>query len=176
VTGASGAAYARRLLEILCDAGTVHLVISQTARELGAYEGVDFDGLPAVYYDNRDLSAPIASGSSKFERMVVMPCSMKTLAAITHGYSSTLIARAADVALKERRRPILVMREMPLSRVHLRNMLSADEAGAVVMVASPAFYHHPRSVQDMVDMVVARVLDHLEVPHTLGVRWSGYDA
>ncbi|MDD1674424.1 MAG: UbiX family flavin prenyltransferase [Methanomicrobiales archaeon] len=176
VTGASGAVYAQRLLEVLCDAGTVHLIISQTAWELAAHEGVDFEGFSATYYDNNDLSAPIASGSSRFERMVVLPCSMKTLAAIAHGYSSTLIARAADVSLKERRRPILVMREMPLSRVHLKNMLTADESGAVVMVASPAFYHHPRSVQDMVDMVVARVLDHLDVPHTLGMRWSGYDA
>jgi len=101
---------------------------------------------------------------------------MKTLAAVSNGLADNLIARAADVCLKERRPLLLLLREMPLSRVHLRNMLAADEAGATVMVASPPFYQRPATIDDLVDMVVARVLDHLGVEHALGSRWSGYDA
>jgi 4-hydroxy-3-polyprenylbenzoate decarboxylase len=105
--------------------------------------------------------------------MAVVPCSMKTLAAISGGHSENLITRAADVCLKEKRSCLLLLREMPLSRIHLKNMLAADEAGATVMVASPAFYTRPKSVDDLVNMVVARVLDHLDVPHTLALRWEG---
>ncbi len=176
VTGASGSIYARRLLEVLCRSHRVHIIVSDTARELASHEGVNLDGFDAAYYDNRDLAAPIASGSYRFERMAIVPCSAKTLAAVSHGMANTLIGRAADVALKERRGLVLLMREMPLSRVHLRNMLLADESGATVMVASPGFYHHPRTIDDLVDMVVGRVLDHLGVEHALMARWRGYDA
>ena len=176
VTGASGACYARRLLEVLCRDAEVHIIISDVAREIAAYEGVSFDGFPATYHDIDKIGAPIASGSHKFDGIVVIPCSAKTLAAVAHGYADNLITRTADVCLKEKRNCILVTREMPLSRVHLKNMLDAQEAGATIMPACPAFYHRPKTIDDLVDMVVARVLDHLNVEHTLAKRWSGYDA
>ena len=108
--------------------------------------------------------------------MVVIPCSSKTLAAIASGYADNLITRTADVCLKEHRTCILVTREMPLSRIHIKNMLAAEEAGATIMPASPGFYTRPETIDDLVDMVVARVLDHLEIKHHIGQRWSGYDA
>jgi 4-hydroxy-3-polyprenylbenzoate decarboxylase len=175
VTGASGIVYARRLLEVLSGKARVHLVVSGTAREIAVHEGVSLDGFPVIEEDNHNLAAEIASGSFRYDGMAVVPCSMKTLASVSAGFSDTLIARAADVCLKERRRCILVLREMPLSRIHLRNMLAADEAGATVMVASPPFYGRPQTIDDLVDMVVARILDHLGVEHDIGKRWSGYD-
>ncbi len=174
VTGASGIVYARRLVEVLSAQARVHLVVSEIAREIAAFEGVSLAGFPVIEEDNRNLAAEIASGSFRYDGMAVVPCSMKSLASISTGLSDTLIARAADVCLKERRRCILVLREMPLSRVHLKNMLAADEAGATVMVASPPFYGRPQTVDDLVDMVVARILDHLGVEHDIGKRWSGY--
>jgi 4-hydroxy-3-polyprenylbenzoate decarboxylase len=176
VTGASGTVYAQRLLEHICPAAKVHLVVSATARELARHEGVKLDGYEATYYDPADMSAPIASGSFRYHGMAIVPCTMKTLAAVSGGHADNLIVRAADVCLKEKRPLLLLLREMPLSRVHLKNMLAADEAGATVMVASPAFYHRPRTIDDLVDMVVARILDHLGVEHELAVRWKGYDA
>ncbi|HOS66924.1 MAG TPA: UbiX family flavin prenyltransferase [Methanoculleus sp.] len=176
VTGASGVIYARRLLEVLCKEATVHIVVSDTARQIAGIEGVDLTGFDAVYAENENLAADIASGSFRYDGMAIVPCSMKTLAAVSNGLADNLIARAADVCLKERRPLLLLLREMPLSRVHLRNMLAADEAGATVMVASPPFYQRPATIDDLVDMVVARVLDHLGVEHALGSRWSGYDA
>ncbi|MCX6693960.1 MAG: UbiX family flavin prenyltransferase [Methanomicrobiales archaeon] len=176
VTGASGVIYARRLLDVLGECARVHLVITPAAQKVARIEGVSFEGLPVQYHDPADLTAVIASGSFAVDAMVVIPCSVKTLAAIAAGYAENLVTRAADVCLKERRPVILVLREMPLSRIHIRNMLAADEAGARIFVASPPFYHRPASVQDLVDMVVARVLDHLGVVHTLGSRWGGLDA
>ncbi|HQD26738.1 MULTISPECIES: UbiX family flavin prenyltransferase [Methanoculleus] len=176
ITGASGVIYARRLLEVLCDQATVHIVISDTARQIAELEGVDLDGFNAIYAENSNLAADIASGSFRYDGMAIVPCSMKTLAAVSNGLAENLIGRAADVCLKERRPLLLLLREMPLSRIHLKNMLAADEAGATVMVASPPFYQRPETIDDLVDMVVARVLDHLGVKHNLGTRWSGYDA
>jgi len=176
VTGASGVVYARRLLEVLCDQATVHIVISDTARQIAGIECVALEGFDAIYAENSNLAADIASGSFRYDGMAIVPCSMKTLAAVSNGLADNLIARAADVCLKERRPLLLLLREMPLSRIHLKNMLTADEAGATVMVASPPFYQHPKTIDDLVDMVVARVLDHLGVEHSLGSRWSGYDA
>ena len=176
ITGASGIIYGRRIAEEIGRSAEVRLIISKTAREIGRHEGVDLDGLRATSYRNEDLGAIISSGSFRHDGMVIAPCSMKTLAGIAHGYAETLVTRAADVTLKERRRCILLLREMPLSRIHLQNMLTAHDAGATVMVASPAFYHRPRTIEQLVDMVVARVLDHLEIPHDLPVRWGGYDA
>jgi 4-hydroxy-3-polyprenylbenzoate decarboxylase len=176
ITGASGIIYGRRIAEEIGRSAEVRLIISKTAREIGRHEGVDLDGLRATSYRNEDLGAIISSGSFRHDGMVIAPCSMKTLAGIAHGYAETLVARVADVTLKERRRCILLLREMPLSRIHLQNMLTAHDAGATVMVASPAFYHRPRTIEQLVDMVVARVLDHLEIPHDLPVRWGGYDA
>ena len=176
VTGASGVVYARRLLEVLCDNATVHIVISDTARQIAGIEGVDLEGFDAIYAENSDLAADIASGSFRYDGMAIVPCSMKTLAAVSNGFADNLITRAADVCLKEKRPLLLMLREMPLSRIHLKNMLAADDAGATVMVASPPFYQRPQTIDDLVDMVVARVLDHMGVEHDLGTRWSGYDA
>ena len=176
VTGASGVVYARRLLEVLCDNATVHIVISDTARQIAGIEGVDLEGFDAIYAENSDLAADIASGSFRYDGMAIVPCSMKTLAAVSNGFADNLITRAADVCLKEKRPLLLMLREMPLSRIHLKNMLAADDAGATVMVASPPFYQRPETIDDLVDMVVARVLDHMGVEHDLGTRWSGYDA
>lgn len=176
VTGASGVVYARRLLEVLCDNATVHIVISDTARQIAGIEGVDLEGFDAIYAENSDLAADIASGSFRYDGMAIVPCSMKTLAAVSNGFADNLITRAADVCLKEKRPLLLLLREMPLSRIHLKNMLAADDAGATVMVASPPFYQRPQTIDDLVDMVVARVLDHMGVDHDLGTRWSGYDA
>lgn len=176
VTGASGMIYARRLLEVLTGIGDVHIIISGIAKEIADHEGIDLSGFNGTYVGEDDMFADVASGSFLYDGMVVCPCSMKTLAAISSGYSENLISRAADVCLKERRECILMPREMPLSRIHLRNMLDANEAGATIMMMAPAFYMKPEKIEDLVDMVVARALDHLGVEHDLGFRWSGYDA
>jgi 4-hydroxy-3-polyprenylbenzoate decarboxylase len=124
-------------------------------------------------YDITVVGAAIASGSFQCSGMVVAPCSMRTLAAIAHGLSDNLITRAADVVLKERRRLVLMVRESPLSLIHLRNMVSATEAGAIICPPMPTFYLRPQSVDDIVDFSVARALDLLDVPHTLSARWQG---
>ena len=176
VTGASGSIYARRLLDILCREAEVHIIVSDVAAKIAAHEGVSFEGLDATYHSIDKLFASVASGSHKYDGMVVIPCSAKTLAAIANGYADNLITRTADVCLKEHRKCILVTREMPLSKIHLKNMLAAEEAGATIMPASPGFYHRPETIDDLVDMVVSRVLDHLDIEHDLIQRWSGYDA
>ena len=176
VTGASGACYARRLLDELGRHATVHVIVSDVAKKIAEHEGVGLTGLPVQYNDNDRMFAPIASGSYRYDGMVVIPCSQKTLAAIAHGFADNLITRAADVCLKERRPLILVPREMPLSEIHLSNMLAAHRAGATIMPASPPFYHHPETIDDLVDMVVARILDHLGVEHSLAGRWGGSGA
>ncbi|NLX48674.1 MAG: UbiX family flavin prenyltransferase [Methanospirillum sp.] len=173
VTGASGAPYAHRLLEVLAEEADVHLVVTRQARAIAAIEGVRYEGFSVTGHDNADLAASIASGSHHADGMAIVPCSTKTLASVAHGLSSSLIGRAADVTLKERRPLVLLVREMPLSRVHLRNMLAADEAGATVMVASPGFYGRPATIADLVDMVVGRVLDHLGMDLGVGPRWEG---
>lgn len=187
VTGASGAPYAVRLLECLVAAEQpVSLIVSDHGLRLLSTEmgiaSVDalrervgsaaWDNAVRVY-DDRDRGAAPASGSSLSAGMVICPCSMGTISAIAVGASRSLIERSADVVLKERRRLIVVPRETPYSAIHLENMLSLTRAGAVVMPASPGFYHRPASVDDLVSFVVARVLDHLDVAHTLVPRWGG---
>jgi len=187
VTGASGAPYAVRLLEgLLAAERRVQLIVSSHGLRLLRTE-VDIDSIEALRvwvgaeawdrcvtcFDDADRGAAPASGSALNAGMVICPCSMGTVSAIAAGSSRSLVERAADVALKERRPLILVPRETPLSMIHLENMLRVTRAGAVVMPAAPGFYHRPRSIQDLVDFVVARVLDHLSVPHTLGSRWAG---
>jgi 4-hydroxy-3-polyprenylbenzoate decarboxylase len=191
LTGASGLAYGLRLLECLLAAGTqVGLVYSQAA-QIVAKQELDlvlptrpqdaerhfrerFAGAPGTLrvYGREDWYAPMASGSNPAEAMVVCPCTMGTLAAIANGLADDLIQRAADVALKERRTLVLVPRETPFSALHLENMLRLARAGAVILPANPGFYHHPRSAEDLVDFVVARVLDHLGVAHELMARWG----
>jgi 4-hydroxy-3-polyprenylbenzoate decarboxylase len=183
ITGASGAPYAVRLLRALNDSATpVRLIVSSYGWRLLAEEaGMDgVDGLREAtgdwrhveLYDSLDRGATPASGSARSRGMVICPCSMGTLASIAAGTSRNLVERAADVALKERRPLLLVPRETPLSLVHLENMTRLTRAGATILPAAPGFYHRPRSIGDMVDFVVARILDHLGVEHEVGVRWK----
>lgn len=183
VTGASGAPYAVRLLRALNEAGVgVRLIVSTYGLRLLAEESgiADLDALRAAtgdwskveLYDSLDRGATPASGSAASRGMVICPCSMGSLASIAAGTSRNLVERAADVALKERRPLILVPRETPLSLVHLENMVRLTRAGATIMPAAPGFYHRPEAIEDLVDFVVARVLDHLQIPHAVGRRWK----
>jgi 4-hydroxy-3-polyprenylbenzoate decarboxylase len=178
ISGASGAPYARRLLRILSrsDFGApveVSLVLSRTAETVWRHEcgGSPRDlGLPV--WTGRDYAAPFASGSSAADAMAVVPASMSCIARIAHGISDDLLTRAADVMLKERRRLVLVPREAPYSAIHLENMLAVTRAGAVVVPASPSFYGLPATIDDVLDSVLARVLDHLGLPNALSRRWG----
>ena len=183
VSGASGSIYGARLLTHLRRAGVpVHLVLSGTAELVAAHEGVEFpgslpsgaDGLPGevVRHGHDDLFAPPSSGSFRHRGMVIAPCSAGTLGRIASGVSDSLLARAADVCLKERRPLVVILRETPLGRVHLRNMLALEEAGALILPASPSFYSRPRTIDDLVDTVLARALDHLGVELDVSPRWK----
>ena len=190
-TGASGMPYGVRLLECLLGAGVrVYLLYSQVsqivarqemdlalpgrAKEAEAFFAERFRAAPGQLraFGREEWFAPVASGSNPADAMVVCPCSMGTLAAIAQGLSDNLIERAADVMLKESRKLILVPRETPFSAIHLENMLRLARAGAVILPANPGFYHHPQRVEDIVDFVVARVLDQLGVRHALMPRWG----
>ena len=178
ITGATGAIYGVRLLERLREAAVeTHLVISRWgARTLlheTPYTREQVEALAHTTYAPGDMGAAISSGSFATSGMVVAPCSAKTLAAITHGYGDNLIHRAADVVLKERRTLVLAVREAPLSELHLDNMLKLSRMGVVILPPVPAFYHHPRTLDDVIDHTVARILDQfgLELPEAL--RWSG---
>lgn len=178
ITGATGAIYGVRLLERLHEAGVdTHLVISRWgARTLlheTAWTREQVVRLADVSYSAADMGAAISSGSFRTDGMIVAPCSAKTLAAIAHGYGDNLIHRAADVTLKERRRLVLVVREAPLSEIHLENMLKLSRMGAVILPPMPAFYHNPQSVDDIVDHTVARVLDQFGIEMAGAPRWSG---
>jgi len=179
ISGASGAVYGVRLLQVLRDTPGVesHLVVSsagwRNVQEEHGLQRADIEALADQVHDITNIGATIASGSFQCSGMVVAPCSMRTLAAIAHGLSDNLITRAADVLLKERRRLVLMVRESPLSLIHLRNMVSATEAGAIICPPMPAFYLRPQSVDDIIDFSVARALDLLDVPHTLAARWNG---
>jgi 4-hydroxy-3-polyprenylbenzoate decarboxylase len=191
LTGASGMPYGIRLLECLLAAGCrVQLLYSQVA-QIVARQEMELDlpsrasdaqlllreryaALPGelTVYGRDEWFAPVASGSNAPDAMVVCPCSMGTLAAIAQGLASRLIERAADVVIKEGRKLILVPRETPFSTIHLENMLRLARAGVVILPPSPGFYHHPQRVDDLVDFVVARILDQLAVPHALMQRWG----
>ncbi len=194
-TGASGMPYGVRLLECLLEAGSrVQLLYSQVAQvvarqemtldlpartsEAQAYFRQRYAALPGTLtvYGREEWFAPVASGSNPPEAMVVCPCTMGTLAAIAQGLASNLIERAADVVLKEGRKLILVPRETPLSALHLENMLRLARCGAVILPPNPGFYHHPARIEDLVDFVVARILDQLGVAHALIGRWGDADA
>jgi flavin prenyltransferase len=185
VGGASGSAYAGRLLQALkrAPAGTIEiaLVMSPTARqvwavEVGPWSEKDVRDLGVRVFDARDFHAPFASGSAGWQAMVVIPCSMGQLARIAHGMSEDLIGRAADVMLKERRKLVLVTRETPLSLIHIENMRLVTMAGAVVLPASPSFYGKPQTIDDCLDTVVGRVLDQVGAPVRLGPRWKEDEA
>jgi len=178
VTGASGVVYGRRLLEVLREKKVeTHLIVSRAAEKVAEHElGIskkDLKKLATHSYDVDDLTAPLMSGSFKTDGMVIIPCSMKTLAGIVHGFADNLILRAADVALKEKRPLVLVPRETPLSLVHLRNMLEAAKIGVCMVPAMPAFYHRPRKIDDLVNFIVGRVLNCLGIEHRLFKRYSG---
>lgn len=191
ITGASGSQYGLRLVEALIAAGRqVYLMLSRAGRIVIPLEtGLELPGeLPAIadllarrfgaaagqlrLFDDEEWTSPAASGSNAPGAMVVVPCSMGTLSAISSGASNNLIERAADVMIKERRQLLLVVRETPYSPIHLENMLRLSRLGVVVMPASPGFYNRPQGVDDLVDFMVARILDHLGVDHQLGMRWG----
>jgi 4-hydroxy-3-polyprenylbenzoate decarboxylase len=177
ITGASGVIYGVKVLELLRRAGVeIHLSVSKTAEKVIKLE-TDYDvqyvkSLADYIWDEGDLSAPPASGSFGIDAVAVVPCSTKTLAAIANGFTVNLIVRAAEVGLKERRRVVLVVRESPLSLVHIRNMELATMAGAVVMPAAPGFYTRPKSIDDLVTTFAGRVLDLLGVKHNFTPRWG----
>ena len=183
LTGASGASYGVRLLRALLEIGVpVHLIVSATgwrllAEELGiageaALRAATGDWSRVTLYADTDRGATPASGSAPSAGMAICPCSMGTLASIAQGTTRSLIERAADVALKERRRLVLVPRETPYSAIHLENMLRLTRAGAVVLPASPGFYHRPERIDQLIDFVVGRVLSQLGLDHALGPRWQ----
>ncbi|WP_267887968.1 flavin prenyltransferase UbiX [Acidihalobacter yilgarnensis] len=191
MTGASGVQYGLRLLECLIQADVhVYLMLSQPARVvIGMETDLSLPGRPAelartlsaLYgaapgqlevFGEQQWTAPVASGSGAPESMVICPCTTGTLSAVAVGASRSLIERAADVMLKERRRLIVVLRETPLSEIHLENMLRLTRMGAVMMPANPGFYHRPQSIEDLIDFMVARVLDHLSVPQGLLPPWG----
>jgi 4-hydroxy-3-polyprenylbenzoate decarboxylase len=191
ITGASGAPYALRLLQVLLQQGhNIYLSVtgdglkilsdetgvllkgSETDIQYAFERQFDVKEGQLRYFDEDNLYAPIASGSSRVDAMVVIPCSMKAMASIANGFASNLIERAADVMIKEKRKLIIVPRETPLSAVHLRNMLALAELGCHIIPAMPAFYHRPKRLQDMVDFIVGRVLDTLGIENDLSPRWG----
>ena len=186
ITGASGAPYWKRLIEVLLREGiTVHVTASENADTVaraelgqGLEEVLDAAQRSAPntgslrFFDPRDFNAPMASGSARYRGMIICPCSMGTLSRIAHGVSGDLMTRAADVMLKERRRLLLVTRDTPHNLIHLENMVQVTRAGAVVMPASPGFYYRPQSIDDLVDFVVQRICDHLGMNVELTRRWG----
>src|SRR5476651_2424667 len=174
ITGASGSLYAQRLLQILHEDAKghheVHVALSAHAREVAEVGKLAIPDGFQVHGDN-SMQVPYVSGSARFDAMVIIPCSMGTLGRIAHGYSDSAIARAADVFLKEKRKLILVPRETPWNLIQARNVVTVLEAGADLIPAIPSFYHRPQTVLDIVDTVVARVLDHLGLDHPLTKRW-----
>jgi len=181
ISGASGAIYGVRLLQVLRDVADVetHLVMSQAARQTLSletdYSLRDVQALADVVHDARDIAASISSGSFKTSGMVILPCSIKTLSGIVNSYTDTLVTRAADVVLKERRPLVLCVRETPLHLGHLRLMTQAAELGAVIMPPVPAFYHRPQTLDDVINQTVNRVLDQFDIdlPEDLFTRWQG---
>ena len=190
-TGASGMPYGMRLLECLLEADvSVYLLVSSAAQIVAKQEldltlpgrASELEALLTAQYAARpgqlrvfgreEWFAPVASGSNPADAMVVCPCTMGTLAAIAQGMSDNLIERSADVSIKEQRKLILVPRETPYSAIHLENMLKLARLGVVILPPNPGFYHHPQSIEDMVDFVVARILDQLHIPHQLMARWG----
>lgn len=179
ITGATGAVYGVRLLQVLRDTPGIetHLLISEAGaltlhQELDMHRR-DVEALAHVVHNVREVGASIASGSFQSEGMIVAPCSMKSLASVAHGFSDNLISRAADVVLKERRRLVLMVRETPFNLAHLRNMTAVTEMGGIIFPPLPGFYQHPQSIAEMVDHTVGRVIDLFGIPHVLTPRWHG---
>jgi 4-hydroxy-3-polyprenylbenzoate decarboxylase len=180
ITGASGAIYGIRLLQVLSEITNVEtqLIISETGAKIIDYESgwklERVKKLADVCYDVHDIGSGLASGSFQRDGMIIAPCSMKTLSALANSYTDNLITRAADTTLKERKKLVLMVRETPLHLGHLRNMAKVTEMGAIIFPPIPAFYHKPRSIQDLVDHSVGKVLDLFDIPHNLFQRWTGW--
>ncbi|MEM2576470.1 MAG: UbiX family flavin prenyltransferase [Candidatus Bathyarchaeia archaeon] len=179
ISGASGTIYAVKLLEALKEINVeTYLIISKTAEEIIKFENElskeDLIKLASRFYEINDLKASITSGSYKTDGMIIVPCSMKTLAGVASGYTDNLILRAADVTLKEKRPLILVIRETPLNLIHLENMLKAAKAGAIILPASPAFYHKPKTIPELINYIVEKILNLFNLPYKFKVEWKGY--
>lgn len=165
ITGASGVIYGIRLLEVLKERNIAdtHLIVSEPAKKIISieteYELDEIYALASHVYDNSDFTTALSSGSVRYDGAIIVPCSMKTLGSIASGISTTLVARVAEICLKESRRLVIIPRETPLSLIHLANMVTVKKAGAIMLPASPAYYHEPKTVLDMVDFIVARALD-----------------
>ena len=177
ITGASGAFYGMRTLSLLRDKGfETHLVLSKAGKKVLELEtdctARDVEAMASHAYDADDLGAPIASGSFLTDGMIIAPCTMKTLSAVANSYASNLVERAADVALKEKRKLVLVVRETPLHKGHLRLMTLAADIGACILPPIPAFYHKPATIDDIIDQTVGKIFDHLGIEHDLFKRWG----
>ena len=178
MTGASGAIFGVRLLQVLAETDVeVHLVVSKWAQQTLEHETTltlnDLRDLADVYYGPNDMGAAISSGSFMTDGMVIMPCSARSVGAIAHGIGEHLVHRAADVILKERRKLVMVVRETPLNEIHLENMLKLSRMGVTMLPPMPAFYNHPQSIDDMVNHIVARVLDQFAITADFAKRWDG---
>lgn len=183
ITGASGSIYAKRMIEVLASQDiTVHVISTDTGKKVFHYEiGIKLESwiseLQKTYphvklEDNQNLFAGVASGSYGFDAVIILPCSMGTMAEISHGLSSNLLCRAADVALKESRDLIIVPRETPLNTIHLENMCHLSKVGAKIIPAMPGFYHHPQTMEDLINFVVGKVLSYLKIEHQLFKTWE----
>ena len=177
ISGASGVIYGIRMLEVLKGKLETHLILTEQAKQTLALEtsitAGTVEALASFVHSNNDLSSPLASGSFLAQGMVIIPCSIKTLSAVANSYSQALIARAADVNLKERRRVVLVVRETPLHLGHIRLMARVTEMGGVIFPPLPAFYHRPETVSDIIDHSIGKLLDLFDIPHQLFRRWPG---
>ena len=178
MTGASGSIFGVRLLQVLAETDVeVHLVASKWAQQTLEREAAltrnDLRDLPDVYYGPQDMGAAISSGSFMTDGMVIVPCSTHSLGAVAHGIGEHLVHRAADVVRKERRKLVMVVRETPLSEIHLENMLKLSRMGVTILPPMPAFYNHPQSIDDIVDHIVARVLDQFSITADFAKRWDG---
>ncbi|MFH1520404.1 MAG: UbiX family flavin prenyltransferase [Candidatus Micrarchaeota archaeon] len=170
ITGASGLQYGKRLVEVLKNiTADVKIVVSSGAKKVAEAEEIE---LPKADYDEKDFTCPYASGSNPPDAVVVVPCSLKTLGEVANGVGDTLITRACEVVLKERKKLILVVRETPYSLITIKNMELVTLAGGIILPATPGFYGKPKTVEDIVDFVVARVLDQLGLEHSIGKRWK----
>ncbi|MCK5554223.1 MAG: UbiX family flavin prenyltransferase [Deltaproteobacteria bacterium] len=176
ISGASGAIYGIRMMEALKGRAESHLVISMAARRTismeTSYEVPQIESMAVTVHDFNNLAAPISSGSFRTDGMVIVPCSMKSLSAVANSYGENLMARAADVTLKERRRLVLVVRETPLHIGHLRLMVRASEMGAIIFPPLPTFYNRPETLEEVLDHTIGRILDLFEIEHTLFKRWG----
>jgi flavin prenyltransferase len=180
ITGSSGVLYGIRMLEILQKLGiNTHLVLSDWGEKnirIETSKTVDYvRSLSSITYDNSNMAAPISSGSFQVDGMAIVPCSMKTISSIANGYDDNLISRAAGVCIKESRKLVLVPRETPLSAIHLQNMLRLCKIGVVILPAMPGFYHKPRTIEDLMDHLVGKILDQFRIEHNIFKRWGETD-